>query len=72
MLVYSKNQAEWRDVIDNLPPSLHLPRGVWQLAINDTVSIISYMDSNNQVGHVELNGDAHVKVKQAVLRRRVL
>lgn len=67
MLVYSKNQTGWRDVIENLPASLRLPHGVWQLAVNDTVSIISYMDSNNQVGHLGISGDVHDEVKRALL-----
>ncbi len=71
MLVYRKNQAGWSDMLKTLPPSLHLPRGIWQLAINDTVSIVSYMDANNQVGHVDITGDAHAVVKRALLERQM-
>ena len=49
-----------------LAPILDLPRGAWQVVLNDAVTMASFMDAECRVRHVKITDAMRERIRSAL------
>jgi len=61
------HSTEASRLVTVLAPILDLPKGAWQVVLNDAMTMASFMDAECRVGHIKITDAMRERIRDALV-----